>query len=146
MRQARAPEVQPDQSLALRASPVSKTLIRISWPAGELVARLDATPTAEAVLRVLPCESDANTWGDEVYFSIPVTCRLESEARQVVDAGSVCFWVEGKSLALPFGPTPISHGNECRLVTKVNVLGRIEGDPRSLSSVRAGERIRVERA
>lgn len=142
---ARALDIWSDQSLASRASPVNKTLIRISWPSGELVAYLEATPTAEAVLRVLPCESDANTWGDEVYFSIPVTCRLESGARQVVDAGSVCFWVEGKSLALPFGPTPISHGNECRLVTKVNILGRIEGDPRLLSSVRAGERIRIER-
>ena len=125
---------------------MSNTLIRISWPTGELVAHLQETPTTEAVLRVLPCESDAKLWGDEVYFSIPVSCSLEPGARQVVEPGSVCFWVEGNSLALPFGPTPISKGNECRLVAKVNVLGMIEGDPRLLSCVRAGERIRVERA
>jgi hypothetical protein len=80
-----------------------------------------------------------------VYFSLPVVMGLDSDARQVVAAGEVCFWVEGSSLALPFGPTPISQGNECRLVTRCNVLGRIEGDPRRLAAVRDGDTVHVSR-
>ncbi len=69
---------------------------------------------------------------------------LETDARQVVEPGTVCFWVEGSSLALPFGPTPASKGDECRLVTRCNVLGTIEGDPRQLKKVKTGVSIRVE--
>lgn len=118
--------------------------IRIKWSSGELLARLDDTPTAQAVIAALPCESSANTWGEEVYFDMPVSVELEPDARQVVDPGTVCFWVQGSSLALPFGPTPVSQGDECRLVSEVNVLGMIEGDPKELGKVRGGETVRVE--
>ena len=118
--------------------------IKISWPSGEVFANLDDTPTAQAVLEALPIESRANTWGEEVYFSIPVSVPKEPDAKQVVDPGTVCYWVEGTSLALPFGPTPISKGNECRLAAEVNLLGKLEGDPKTLKSVRDGHRIRVE--
>ena len=118
--------------------------IRIIWDRGAVVGVLDDTPTARKLLAVLPCESTANTWGEEVYFTVPFGAELEPDARQVVPPGTVCFWVEGQSLAVPFGPTPVSRGIECRLVTKVNVLGRIEGDPRVLKSVRDGDTIRVE--
>jgi hypothetical protein len=96
------------------------------------------------LLGVLPCDASAQTWGDEVYFELPLEARLEADALQVVDPGTVCFWVEGSSLALPFGPTPVSKGDECRLVTRCNVLGKIEGDPRRLKPVKQGTRIRVE--
>ena len=62
----------------------------------------------------------------------------------VVDAGAVCLWVEGKSLALPYGPTPAYQGEECRLVTDVNVMGAIEGDPRVLATIHAGDEVTVE--
>ncbi len=110
----------------------------------EILAELFDTPTARALLTALPCESSANTWGEEVYFSVPVSVELEADARQVVEPGTVCFWVEGSSLALPYGPTPISEGNECRLVSQVNFLGIILGDPQSLGSIDAGDRITLE--
>ncbi|HEX6829024.1 MAG TPA: cyclophilin-like fold protein [Burkholderiales bacterium] len=118
--------------------------IRIRWPKGEATASLLDTPTAKKLLGVLPCESSASTWGEEVYFSVPVAAALEPDARQVVDPGTVCFWVEGRSLALPFGPTPVSKGEECRLVAKVNVLGKLDGDPRVLATAAAGDSVRVE--
>jgi len=121
------------------------TRIRISWPKGALTAVLRDTPTTQKLLAALPCESTANTWGEEVYFSVPVKAKLEPDARQVVDPGTVCFWVQGSSLALPFGPTPVSKADECRLVTEVNVLGAFEGDARKLKSVRDGDAVRVER-
>jgi hypothetical protein len=118
--------------------------IRIRWPTGEVIAALLDTPTARKVLSALPCESSVNTWGEEVYFSVPVSAPLEADARQVVDPGTVCFWVEGRSLALPFGPTPVSKGSECRLVAKVNVLGRLDGDPRVLATAADGDPVSVE--
>ena len=118
--------------------------IRISWQAGEVIANLLDTPTTQKLLAALPSEASANTWGEEVYFSLPVKAELEAGALQVVDPGTVCFWVDGSALALPYGPTPISKSDECRLASKCNVLGRIEGDPRRLMTVRDGEAIRVE--
>ncbi|MDP2239996.1 MAG: cyclophilin-like fold protein [Burkholderiales bacterium] len=118
--------------------------IRISWQAGEVIANLHDTPTTRKLLGALPCVASANTWGEEVYFSLPVTVALEADARQVVDPGTVCFWADGSALALPYGPTPISKNDECRLASKCNVLGKIEGDPRRLQTVRDGEEIRVE--
>ena len=118
--------------------------IRISWEKDEVFGVLTDTPTANKLLSALPCSSSANTWGEEVYFSTPVRTVLEADAQQVVPPGTICFWVEGQSLAIPFGPTPISQGNECRLVTKVNLLGKLEGNPQVLKSIRDGDRIRVE--
>lgn len=118
--------------------------IRISWSQGEVTAVLKDTPTTRKLMDALPCESDAHTWGDEVYFGVPVESELEADAQQVVDPGTVCFWVEGQSLAIPFGPTPISQGDECRLATEVNILGKLEDDPSLLSSVTEGETMYVE--
>ena len=118
--------------------------IRISWAKGEVFGTLGETPTAKKVLAALPYSSTANTWGEEVYFILPVRTELEPDAQQVVPPGTICFWVHGQSLALPFGPTPVSQGSECRLVAKVNVLGKFEGDPRVLKSIRDGDEVRVE--
>ena len=118
--------------------------IFIRWPQGELVANLEDTPTSQALIHTLPLESSANSWGDEIYFSVQLSANLEQNAQQVVDPGTVCFWTEGNALAIPFGPTPISEGNECRLVTACNVLGKVEGDPKTLSSVISGAAISVE--
>jgi hypothetical protein len=118
--------------------------VRIAWQGGEVTANLRDTPTAKQLLTVLPCEASANTWGDEVYFDVPLRAVLEPDAQQVVEPGTVCFWVQGSSLALPFGPTPASKGDECRLVTRCNVLGKIEGDPRRLKNVKQGVTVRVE--
>ena len=118
--------------------------IRIAWNGGEVIANLRETSSVNQLVAVLPCEARANTWGEEVYFELPLKLALEADARQVVEPGTVCFWVEGSALALPFGPTPASKGNEPRLVTRCNVLGKIEGDPRELKKVGAGAAIRVE--
>lgn len=108
---------------------------------------LEDTPTSKLVLAALPFESRAQTWGEEVYFAAPVSAKLEAGARQVVEPGTVCFWTEGTSIALPFGRTPISGADgKPKLAAACNVLGRIVGDPRVLASVRSGEKIRVEAA
>lgn len=117
--------------------------ICIGYPQGKIYARLQDTPTAQALIAALPIDSSASIWGEEVYFSTPVSVKLESTARDVVDPGTVCFWVQGNSLALPYGRTPASRKDECRLVTRVNILGEIEGDPRQLENIRDGDKIQV---
>jgi len=74
-----------------------------------------------------------------------MSVSLEKDARQVVAPGTICFWVEGNSLALPFGPTPISEGNESRLATACNILGEIEEEANTLQSIQPGEKITVEK-
>ncbi|MFI7005719.1 cyclophilin-like fold protein [Streptomyces sp. NPDC050145] len=122
------------------------TRIRISWPAGHTTATVESTPTGKALLAKLPLSSTANTWGEEVYFDTGVSVPAEEDARQVVEPGTVAFWTDGDALALPYGPTPISRGDECRLASPCNLLGRLDGDPRVLATVRGGDPIRVELA
>ncbi|MGY3337475.1 hypothetical protein ACVW0K_003574 [Streptomyces filamentosus] len=120
--------------------------IRLTWPAGHTTATLDETPTSTALLGALPIISTARTWGEEVYFDTPVSVPREDGARQVVAPGTVAFWTDGDALALPYGPTPISRGEECRLASPCNLLGALDGDPRILATVRDGDPIRVELA
>jgi len=118
--------------------------IRIAWNGGEVIANLLEKSSVKQLVSALPCDARASTWGDEVYFELPVKMALEPDAQQVVEPGTVCYWVEGSSLALPFGRTPASQGDEPRLVTRCYVLGKIEGDPRELKKVKPGVAIRVE--
>lgn len=107
---------------------------------------LDESPTVQALLEALPFESVAQTWGEEVYFEAPINANLEPEARQTVEPGTVCFWVEGSALALPWGRTPISTDARPKLVSPCNILGRIVGDAQVLAQVKSGDRVKVEAA
>jgi hypothetical protein len=120
---------------------MSYARIRIAWPKGSLTATLDDTPTSRALVATVALNARAQTWGEEVYFEVPVKAALERNAKQVVSPGTVCFWVEGGAIALPWGRTPLSEGSEPKLVSPCNVLGRIDGDPRRLASVRGGDAI-----
>jgi hypothetical protein len=123
---------------------MSYARIRISWSRGAVSATLEDTPTSRVLVAALPVKAKAQTWGEEVYFEVPVKATLEGSAKQVVPPGTVCFWTEGSSLALPWGRTPVSEGDESRLVTRCNVLGRTDGDAKQLASVRSGDAISVE--
>jgi hypothetical protein len=118
--------------------------IRITAGKTQFEVALDDTPTAQALLEALPFASVAQTWGEELYFEAPVNANLEPEARQTVEPGTVCFWVEGSALALPWGRTPISTDARPKLVSPCNVLGRVLGDAQRLAQVNAGDRVKVE--
>lgn len=130
-----------------RSSSASINMSRISITAGEvrIEAELLETATARAIADALPIESHAQTWGDEVYFSVPLHCVLENDARDVIEAGELAFWVEGSCIAIGFGPTPISQADEIRLAARTNIWARAIHDVKKFSAVRAGDPIRVEK-
>jgi hypothetical protein len=117
--------------------------IEIVWNEGRATGVLNDSENARQVYEALPIEAEASRWGDEVYFKMPVKAQLGEAPKQVVPRGSICYWVQGSALALAFGPTPISEGNECRLVTAVNILGSIDGDPRVLDAIQEGDLLSV---
>jgi len=119
--------------------------LHISAGSVRFEVELADTPTARAILAAAPFESKAQTWGEEVYFSTPVSARLEADARQVVEPGTVCFWTQGDALALPYGRTPISTDHRPKLANPCNVLGTLS-DFASLRKIRSGDKVRVEKA
>jgi len=119
-------------------------MIRIKAGTIQVRVELNNTRTARALLGILPVKATANTWGDEVYFDVPLTAEIE-DGKQVVEMGDVAYWPDGPSLCLFFGRTPASRGDEIRAASPVTVVGRIVGDPRVLKSVRSGAEVTVEK-
>ena len=109
-----------------------------------LTATLRNTPTAQAILAALPIDSRAQTWGEEVYFSTPISVELEPDARDVVQPGELAFWIEGSCIAIGFGPTPISQGDEIRLAARTNIWADTKDDVRQLKIIQTGAPIRIE--
>ena len=120
--------------------------LRITMGAVRLEVETLDTPTAAAVLAAVPFTASANLWGEEVYFAAPVSVAREADARAVVEAGEIAFWVEGSAIAIGFGPTPISRGDEIRLAARTNIWARALSDVRALAAVAAGDPVTVEAA
>lgn len=119
---------------------------KIKITAGKVSAEAELydTATAEAIWNALPIQARANTWGDEIYFSIPVHLA-EENAQAVVALGDLGYWPPGHAMCIFFGPTPVSRGNEIRPASPVNVWGKVLGDPKVFKQVPAGTTITVER-
>jgi len=107
------------------------------------VATLNNSGTAEAIWKALPIEARASTWGDEVYFGIPVHLP-EENGQEVVQLGDIGYWPPGHAFCIFFGPTPASRGNEIRPASAVNVVGHIDGDPLGFRRVASGARVILE--
>lgn len=120
---------------------------RIKIGTGSVVAEAELleTQTVKLLWEALPFEGFANTWGDEVYFKIPVDAELEKEARDVVEKGEVGYWPMGQAFCIFFGRTPASVGDEIRAYSPVNVLGHIVGDAAVFKNVADGEKVTIER-
>ena len=119
--------------------------IRIVTEPLTVKARLNQSHSAERIWEHLPFEGFANTWGDEIYFTIPVKTELEKGARDTMEAGELGYWPPGEALCIFFGPTPMSTGTEIRAASPVNPIGKIIGDPGVFKKVKRGTKVRIER-
>ena len=120
--------------------------IRFEFASLTLDAELFDTSTAKAIAAALPITASALTWGEEVYFEIPVRVPREKDARAVVTPGEIAYWPDGHAIALGFGRTPISQGDETRRASPCNIWAKAVGDVKTLKAVKAGTKIKVSAA
>jgi len=119
---------------------------KVRITAGEVSATavLKDNATADAIYSALPIEGRGNTWGDEIYFGIPVDLKQAPDASDAVELGALAYWPPGHGFCIFFGPTPASRGSEPRAASPVNVFGKLEGDPLVFKKVRNGEKVRIQ--
>jgi len=120
---------------------------KIKIKAGDVEAEavLNDSPTAQKIWEALPLEARANTWGDEVYFAIPVKASLEKDAKELVEVGDLGYWPRGSAFCIFFGPTPMSQGNEVRPASPVNIIGKVSGEAKVFKRVSDGAKVRIEK-
>lgn len=111
-----------------------------------LAAELNDTPTAQQIFEALPIEASGSRWGDEIYFSTPVQCAAESDARDEFAIGELGYWPPGSAFCIFYGPTPVSHGDEPRMANPGTPIGQILDDATVLRSGKGSTRVRVEAA
>ncbi len=105
---------------------------------------LNETKTAEAIWSALPIRTGADTWGNEIYFAIPVKLKQE-KGQDVVNMGDLAYWPNGNAFCIFFGPTPLSHGSQIRPASAVTVFGKVNGDATLLRKYQDGEEVVVTR-
>lgn len=119
--------------------------IKITAGDVEATAVLNDSRTADAIWEELPITAIASTWGDEIYFDIPVDLDTEN-GQDVVDMGDLGYWAPGSAFCIFFGPTPMSKGSEIRPASPVTVFGKVNGDATVFKSVHSGENVTLEKA
>ncbi len=121
---------------------------RIRITAGKVSADavLNESPTATKIWEALPLEARGNTWGDEIYFSIPVEAKQEKDARDIVAVGELGYWPPGTAFCIFFGRTPASTDSRPRAASAVNIIGKVAGDATVFKAVSSGVKVSLERA
>jgi uncharacterized protein len=122
--------------------------MRVLFDFGALTLEVELfdTPTAAAIAAALPIDGVALTWGEEVYFEVPVRAAREKGARTVVQPGEIAYWPEGHAIAIGFGRSPISETGETRLASPCNIWAKALGDVKTLAGVKEGAKVRVSSA
>lgn len=121
-------------------------VILIAADEASALAELYDTPTAEAIWNALPIEGEANRWGDEIYFQIPVSLKREAGSSSDVEVGDIGYWPPGHAFCIFFGATPASMGDRPRAASPVNVFGRVRGDATVFKNVEDGAGIHISRS
>jgi len=116
--------------------------IRITAGAIEATAELNNTRTAQAIWEALPIKGRVNLWGDEIYFSIPLSLQLEA-GQEVVNIGDLGYWSDGNAFCIFFGPTPVSQGDEIRPASPVTVFGKVISDANTFKKIAEGTKITI---
>ena len=119
--------------------------IKISIGGITVEAELKPTRTAVGIYNALPIESTLNQWGEEFYCNIPGVKDHRETATTTVKVGDVAFWGLGGMLAIFFGRTPMSIGDDPVPADRVNVVGRLVDDPQVLRQVASATVMKVEK-
>ncbi len=101
-----------------------------------LNAELNETPTAKKVAEALPLETSFNTWGEEIYFAIPVEAELDENAKEEVEIGDIGYWPTGRAFCIFFGPTPVSTQGKIKPASAVNIIGKVIDNATDLKEVK----------
>ena len=119
------------------------TSINLKFSSYNIVIKLRPTPTANAIKSILPCKSIIKTWGEEIYFEMPIqkNLSLDNDAKDVINLGEIAYWIEGKCIAIGYGKTPISQNNEIRLAAKTNIWGDAELNTKKLKNIKDGNEV-----
>ena len=120
--------------------------IRIVIGERSVEAELNDSPTALKIAEALPIETSFSTWGDEIYFAIPVDAPLEDTAREEVDMGDLGYWPTGKAFCIFFGETPVSPPGKIVPASAVNIIGRVLEDAGQFKEVMHAPSVRLEPA
>jgi len=117
--------------------------INLKFSSYNIVIKLRPTPTANAIKSILPCKSIIKTWGEEIYFEMPIQkdLSLDNDAKDVINLGEIAYWIEGKCIAIGYGKTPISQNNEIRLAAKTNIWGDAELNTKKLKNIKDGNEV-----
>jgi len=118
--------------------------IRITVGKVAVAAEPNDTETARKIAAALPLRCAFNTWGDEIYFSIPVEARLDESARETVALGDLGYWPSGKAFCIFFGPTPVSPPGSIVPASAVNIIGKVLDDATQFKSVMNERQVIVE--
>ena len=120
--------------------------IKINIGKMSMMADLNDSPTARKIFEVLPLTTSLNTWGDEIYFSIPINSSLDETSKEVVEIGDLGYWPPGSAFCIFFGMTPMSSPGKIMPASAVNVIGKILGDPQDFKMVMSESKVTVEPA
>ena len=117
--------------------------INLKFPSYTINIKLRSTKTANAIKNILPFKSIVKTWGEEIYFEIPIeeNLDLENDAKDIINVGEIAYWVEGKCIAIGYGKTPISKGNEIKLAARTNIWGDANLNVERLKNIKDGDEV-----
>ena len=111
----------------------------------KLVLDLRETLTADIIYNALPLKSKVQKWGDEIYFETGLSIELESDAKSIVNIGEIAFWNNGSAIAIGYGKTPISKGNEIRLISPCNIWADSKFEKSCIENIKENETIILEK-
>ncbi|RJP33937.1 MAG: hypothetical protein C4527_03465 [Candidatus Omnitrophota bacterium] len=117
--------------------------IRISVGPVNLTATLWDNETARVIYDALPFDLPYHTWGDEIYFAIPVSLEPE-DGREIMEVGELAYWPPGHAFCIFYGRTPASTDDRPRAASEVTPIGKVEGDIALLKKVNSST-IRIEK-
>ena len=119
--------------------------INLKFPSYTINIKLRSTKTANAIKNILPFKSIVKTWGEEIYFEIPIeeSLDLENDAKDIINIGEIAYWIEGKCIAIGYGKTPISKGNEIKLAARTNIWGDALLNIKELDKIKDGDEVVV---